>query len=86
LSWLQYIILEEVNCGQPLSPPYLAILPSEITSGQPLKYRRTDDGRFQIYSIGYNGKDDGRKVVMNPDGKTVDVNQGDWVWPQYPDE
>jgi hypothetical protein len=69
-----------------LSPTFLAVIPFEVTSGQPLKYHRTDDGRFQLYSIGCNGKDEGGKVVMNPDGKSADINQGDWVWPQYPDD
>ena len=69
-----------------LSPQILTSIPSELAGGQPLKYQRTADGRFQLYSIGCNGKDDGGKVVLNPDGKTADLNQGDWVWPQYPDE
>lgn len=69
-----------------LCPLYLATIPTEVAGGQPLKYHRTADGRFQLYSIGCNGKDEGGQVVMSPDGKTQDVNQGDWVWPQYPDE
>jgi hypothetical protein len=51
-----------------------------------MRYRRTDDGRFQLYSFGWNGTDDGGKVVRNKDGKTPDFTQGDWVWPQYPEE
>jgi hypothetical protein len=69
-----------------LNPQYLSTIPPDVTTGQPMKYRRTDGGRFQLYSIGWNGKDDGGKVVMNKDGKAADVTQGDWVWPQYPDE
>ncbi len=71
---------------QALSPQYLAAIPSEMAGGQPLKYHRTADGRFQLYSIGCNGQDDGGKVVLNPNDKTVDIYQGDWVWPLYPDE
>jgi hypothetical protein len=69
-----------------LSPQCLATIPPDVFTGQPMKYRRTDDGRFQLYSIGWNAKDDGGKVVMNSDGKFADVTQGDWVWPQYPDD
>ena len=69
-----------------LSPQCIATIPNDVTTGESLKYHRTEDGRFQLYSIGWNGKDDGGKVAVNPDGKTADINQGDWVWPQYPDE
>jgi hypothetical protein len=69
-----------------LNPQYLATIPPDLTAGQPMKYRRRDDGRFQLYSIGWNEKDDGGKVVMNKGGKAADVTQGDWVWPQYPEE
>ena len=67
-----------------LTPQYLADLPPDVTIGQPLKYRRTDDGQFQLYSLGWNGQDDGGKIVLRPDGKTMDILQGDWVWPPYP--
>ena len=66
-----------------LTPLYLSDLPADLTADQSLKYHRTDDGQFQLYSIGWNGKDDGGKVAMNPDGKTIDTTQGDWVWPPY---
>jgi H+-transporting ATPase len=69
-----------------LIPQYPVTIPCEVFTGRPIKYRRTDDGRFQLYSVGWNGKDDGGKVVMNKHGKAADVTQGDWVWPRYPDE
>jgi hypothetical protein len=69
-----------------LSPQYLSTIPPDVSIDKPMKYRRTDDGRFQLYSVGWDKKDDGGKVVMNRDGKTADVTRGDWVWPQYPDE
>jgi hypothetical protein len=49
-----------------------------------LKYRRTDDGQFVLYSVGWNETDDGGTVAMRK-GKTPSVNQdeGDWVW-RYP--
>ena len=65
-----------------LIPRFVAVLPHDIINGQPLKYRRTDNGRFILYSIGWNEKDDGGVVAMNKD-KHQDVLQGDWGW-QYP--
>ena len=77
-----------------LAPRFVAVLPHDIINGQPLKYRRTEDGRFVLYSVGWNEKDDGGVVATantNPIGKDPrknvparhDTRQGDWVW-QYP--
>lgn len=41
-----------------LAPDVLAIAPVDPVYGGPLGYRRTDDG-FLVYSIGFNGVDDG---------------------------
>jgi hypothetical protein len=48
-----------------------------------LKYRLTDNGRFILYSVGWNEKDDGGVVATNKE-KRQDILQGDWVW-QYPE-
>jgi len=47
-----------------------------------LHYRRTDDGQFVLYSVGWNETDDGGEVAFTSGG-SVDVNTGDWVW-RYP--
>jgi hypothetical protein len=65
-----------------LSPKFIAQLPHDIINGQPLHYRRTDDGQFILYSVGWNETDDGGEVVLKKSG-SVDQEQGDWVW-QYP--
>lgn len=68
-----------------LVPRFAAALPHDIINGQPLKYRRTENGRFTLYSVGWNEKDDGGVAVAtktNPPRQ--DQLQGDWVW-QYPD-
>ncbi len=65
-----------------LVPRFVAILPHDIINGQPLKYRRTDNGRFILYSVGWNEADDGGVVATNKDNHQ-DILQGDWVW-QYP--
>jgi hypothetical protein len=60
-----------------LSPQFIEILPHDLIGGEPLIYRRTADGKFLLYSVGWNEKDD--------DGLpgTVTDKRGDWVW-QYP--
>jgi hypothetical protein len=67
-----------------LVPQYVEKLPHDIIGGQPLKYRRTDDGQFVLYSIGWNEKDDGGTVTL-ADSKppSVNLDKGDWVW-EYP--
>jgi hypothetical protein len=62
-----------------LAPKFMDKVPHDIINGQPLHYRRTDDGRFVLYSVGWNEKDDGGTVVVKKSG-TPDIEQGDWVW------
>ena len=65
-----------------LAPQFIAKLPHDIINGQPLHYRRTADGRFVLYSVGWNEKDDDGVVGLNESG-SVDRDTGDWVW-RYP--
>jgi len=65
-----------------LAPQYIKKLPHDIINGQPLHYRRTDDGLFVLYSVGWNEADDGGQIILNKNG-VVDQKQGDWVW-RYP--
>jgi hypothetical protein len=68
-----------------LAPKFIAKIPNDVITGEPLKYRRTDDGQFLLYSVGWNQTDDGGTVAMNGDASPhVDIMQGDWVWPVYP--
>lgn len=63
-----------------LSPQFMSTLPHDPINGGPLNYHRTQDG-FALYSIGWNGTDDGGKVVpMKERDPRPDPNQGDWVW------
>jgi hypothetical protein len=57
-----------------LVPQFAEKLPHDIVGGQPLKYHRAADGRFVLYSVGWNEKDDG-----GIPGNTI--SEGDWVWP-----
>ncbi|MGP8022289.1 MAG: hypothetical protein ACLPRE_15070 [Limisphaerales bacterium] len=65
-----------------LAPQFIGKLPHDIINGQPLHYRRTVDGNFILYSVGWNEKDDGGQVVLTENG-SVNREEGDWVW-QYP--
>lgn len=67
-----------------LVPGFVDKLPHDVINGQPLKYRRTSDGKFVLYSVGWNEEDDGGVVAMTK-GKTPHqiIEQGDWVW-RYP--
>ena len=62
-----------------LAPQFIEKLPHDIIGGQPLHYRRTSDGKFLLYSVGWNETDDGGQVVLKPDG-SEDRENGDWVW------
>jgi hypothetical protein len=64
-----------------MEPQFIQNAPVDIFSGQPLKYRRTDDGKFILYSVGWNEKDDGGTVVITEGHKTPEIEKGDWVWP-----
>ena len=60
-------------------------LPLDVISGKQMGYRKTPDGRYALWSVGFDEKDDGGRRTLdekNPentrfsDGKYV----GDWVW------
>jgi hypothetical protein len=62
-----------------LTPRFISELPHDVISGQPYKYRRTDDGQFTLYSVGWDEQDDNGE----PGSTLFDNKEGDWVW-QYP--
>jgi tetratricopeptide (TPR) repeat protein len=67
-----------------LAPQFMEKVPHDVINGTPLKYRRTDDGQFILYSVGWNETDDGGVVVpAKSKDADVDITQGDWVW-RYP--
>ncbi len=65
-----------------LAPAFIEKLPCDVITGQPLKYRQTDNGQFALYSIGWNEKDDGGEVALTSKGN-ADWSKGDWAW-RYP--
>ncbi len=66
-----------------LVPQYLAKLPHDLIGGGPLHYQRSADGRFQLYSVGWNGVDDGGVTAWQDAEQTSpDFTKGDWGWLQ----
>jgi hypothetical protein len=64
-----------------LSPQFIEKLPHDIIGGEPLIYRRTADGTFLLYSVGWNEKDDGgQQETARTRNGAVDFTKGDWVW------
>jgi len=66
-----------------LTPEFLAKVPPDLITGQPLKYRLTEDGRFLLYSVGWNERDDNGTVGLALRKQASDPRKGDWVW-RYP--
>jgi hypothetical protein len=62
-----------------LVPEYLTAVPPDVMSGEPMRYRIELGGRFTLYSVGTNQKDDGGKI----DPKARQNKHLDWVW-TYP--
>ncbi|MEY4483883.1 MAG: hypothetical protein RL693_1335 [Verrucomicrobiota bacterium] len=63
-------------------------MPQDVLSGAPMGYRKKNEGRYALWSVGFDGKDDGGKRVLDekkPENtKFRDVKYaGDWVW-DYP--
>jgi hypothetical protein len=49
----------------------------------PLRYQRSADGSFALYSIGDDGKDDAGDPTPSNGSSSVQWQRGrDWVWPQ----
>lgn len=69
-----------------LVPAFLPAVPHDPMDHQSLRYRLEADGRYVLYSIGVDGKDDGGRADT---AKTGEVFRGwrpekmyDVVWPQ----
>jgi hypothetical protein len=60
-------------------------IPLDIISGKPMGYRRTADGRYALWCVGFDGVDDGG--IRGGDPKKPESQRfsrpdykGDWVW------
>lgn len=63
-----------------LAPQFIAQIPHDVIGGKPLHYSRKDDGKFLLYSIGWNETDDGGQIGLSKYDYT-DTTKGDWIWP-----
>jgi len=62
-----------------LAPEFVRVLPRDIINGRPLHYSRIPDQGYQLYSVGWDEKDDGG--VPAPDGGWGNnPAKSDWVW------
>jgi hypothetical protein len=60
-------------------------IPLDIISGKPMGYRKTPNGKYALWCVGFNGKDDGGKRGLdekNPQSNAFSRPDyvGDWVW------
>jgi len=62
---------------------HIASLPHDIINGQPLHYRLVGDDNYVLYSVGWNGTDEGGKLGKTESG-SLDPKQSDWVWSLKP--
>jgi len=63
-----------------LVPDFIGHLPHDVINGQPLNYRRSPDGQYGLYSVGWDEADGGGVIGLKQDGKHMDPTTGDWVW------
>ncbi|MCE9519210.1 MAG: hypothetical protein K8R87_06640 [Verrucomicrobia bacterium] len=60
-------------------------LPLDVMNEKPMGYRKTADGRYALWSVGFDGKDDGGKRMLDkkmPENTRFSDEKylGDWVW------
>ncbi len=71
-----------------LTPEFLPSPPIDSLNGKPLGYRQTKDGRYMLWSFGFDGDDDGGKVSPRPQGYFNSLHnlgyKGDWTWQYRP--
>ncbi|MDB6006058.1 MAG: hypothetical protein JWR15_3045 [Prosthecobacter sp.] len=70
-----------------LTPEFVPAVPLDPCDGKPLRYRTTSSGRYQLWSVGFDGKDDDGKVTVDAKGVSK-MNKreyvGDWSWQYEP--
>jgi len=62
-----------------LVPSFATRIPRDVIHGEPLRYRLEENGRFLLYSVGWNGKDDGGTPEPS-EAYLPDQPRCDWVW------
>lgn len=67
------------NALAALKPQFITKIPHDIINGQPLHYRRTEAGKFLLYSVGWNEVDDNGQIEPAKTNSSANTS-GDWVW------
>jgi hypothetical protein len=68
---------------EPISRAGGPALPLDPADGAPMRYRKTADGRYQLWSVGFDLVDDGGKRGEKAGEKSKPSKlayKGDWVW------
>jgi len=65
-----------------LMPEFLSAVTQDVMDSAPIRYRVEEEGTFVLWSIGWDGKDDGGKRPNGKEAKRAfEPNYvGDWVW------
>lgn len=64
-----------------LVPQFIPKVPNDLIDLLPLRYRKNPDGTYVLYSIGWNGVDDGGVAGLRTGSTpTAMLSQGDWIW------
>ena len=66
-----------------LAPEFVKEVALDPVTGQRMHYRPDSRSDFLLYSVGWNGVDEGGKVCYAKGGAADPVN-GDWVWGALP--
>jgi len=69
-----------------LVPQFMQKVPHDMVNGKPLVYHRAPEGRFVLYSVGWDGQDDAgvpAKTEWDKKKSSWHEEKGDWVW-MYP--
>ncbi len=81
--WLEryYLAHDEYPAAlDSLVPSYGSDLPHDIMNGEPFHYKLMGNGKYRLYSVGWNLKDDKGET-----GMYRNLQSPDWVWANYPD-
>ncbi len=84
--------LERFYLAQGSYPEKLEALPAglarglhpDLMTGESFKYARTPDGRYTLYSVGWNLSDDQGEARHGRNNNTIEPSEGDWVWKYSP--
>jgi hypothetical protein len=69
---------------QELVPEFAAAVPLDPCDGKEVRYRTTAAGRYQLWCVGLDGKDDGGEIKKNGVPMKSPAYLGDWTWQYEP--